>query len=144
MFIGRGHFGPYLFLTYLWGQKMKYRINLTPYPIDFERWAIVDGERKLEKGQEPLEVKNELYSLLRIPGIYKDGIETCDGVDLANRIKASEDSLDITAENLELLKRVFNKLIAQEHNPAVGQMAMGGPRYLELIQRVFKAEEISD
>jgi len=123
---------------------MKYRINLTPYNTDFERWVILDGTRKLEKGQEPMDVKNEIYTILRVPGVYKNGVETCDGIDLANQVKASGDSIDITPDKLDLLKKVFNILIAQEHNPAMGQMAMGGPRYLELIQRVFKAEEISD
>lgn len=123
---------------------MKYRINLKDYAVDFERWELVDGKRELKSGTEPLNVKSEIYEVLRIPGVYKDGVETCDGVDLANRIKDADEFIDIKTKDLDILKKVFNKLIAQEHNPAQGQMAMGGPRYIELIQRVFKAEEVSD
>ena len=123
---------------------MKYRISLRPYDVDFERWEVIDGKKELKTGQEPLDVKDEVYTILRIPGVYKDGIETCDGVELANKIKDSKDYIDVEVKDLDILKRVFNKLIAQEHKPQQGQMAMGGPRYIELIQRVFKAEEISD
>lgn len=123
---------------------MKYRINLKSYDVDFERWELVGDKKELKTGREPLDVKNEIYGILRIPGVYKDGIETCDGVDLANKIKSAGDSIDIESKDLELLKKVFNKLIAQEHKPQLGQVAMGGPRYIELIQRVFRAEEVSD
>jgi len=122
---------------------MKYRIDLKPYDADFERWEIKDNKRELKRGTEPLDVKKELYEILRIPGVYRDGVETCDGVDLAESIKDSDEVIDIESKDLELLKRIFNKLIAQEHNPQLGQIAMGGPRYIKLIQRVFKAEEVS-
>jgi hypothetical protein len=123
---------------------MKYRINLKPYDVDFDRWEIVDGERKRNSGREPLNVKSEIYEILRIPGVYKDGVETCDGVDLANRIKNSDDFIDIEVKELSLIKKVFNVLIAREHKPQIGQIALGGDRYIELIQRVFKAEEVSE
>jgi len=123
---------------------MKYRINLKPYDVDFERWEIVDGKKELKSGQEPLGVKSEIYTILRIPGVYKDGVETCDGVDLANKIKDAGEFIDIEVKYLDILKKVFNKLIAQEHRPQLGQIALGGPRYIELIQRVFRPEEISD
>lgn len=124
---------------------MKYRLNLKDYDVKQMVFEVIDGERKQVEKNVPLVVRDELYQILRLPGVYKDGVETCDGVDLAGRIKTTEeDSLDIEAKDLELLKRIFNKLIAQEHNPQLGQVSMGGPRYIELIQRVFKAEEISE
>lgn len=123
---------------------MKYKVDLTDYDVLFERWEIKDGKRELVSGVEPLKVKDEMFTILRVPGVYKDGVETCDGVDLANRIKSAEDSIVVETKELDLIKRVFNKLIAQEHKPLQGQMAMGGDRYIELITRIFKAEEVSD
>jgi len=123
---------------------MKYRIDLTNYDVDTERWDIVDDKRTLIKEPAPVNVRSEFYEILRIPGVYKNGIETCDGVDLANRIKAEEvDFIDIESSELELIKRVFNYLISMEHKPQIGQIAMGGDRYIPLIQRVFKAKEVS-
>lgn len=123
---------------------MRYRINLKSYDVDFERWEVKGDKRELKSGTESLNVKAEIYEVLRIAGVYKDGVETCYGIDLAEKINAAGDSIDLDVKELDLLKRVFNKLIAQEHNPQLGQIAMGGPRYINLIQRVFKAEEISD
>lgn len=123
---------------------MKYRIGLINYDVEDERWEIVNGKRELKKTIDTLDVKAEFYAILRLPGVYKNGIETCDGVDLAKQIKEStDDFIDIEVVNLELLKRVFDKLIAQQHNPQSGQIALGGERYITLIQRVFNAEEVT-
>lgn len=123
---------------------MKYRIDLTDYKVPFERWETKNGERKLVIGEENLDVKQHLYTIMRVPGIYENGIETCDGVDLANRFKASDNSVDLTSSELALVKRIFDKLINRPHNPANGQICLGGDTYIPLIQRVFKPEEISE
>lgn len=124
---------------------MKYRLNLKDYDVEQMVFEVVDDERKQVSKNIPVEVKKELYQILRLPGVYKDGIETCDGVALAIVIKdCEEDHLDIEAKELEILKRIFDKLIAQEHKPQIGQMAMGGERYIELIQRVFQAPEVAE
>lgn len=123
---------------------MKYRINLEPYDVEQPVFENVDGKPQQVKKNIPCVVKEELYSILRMPGVYKDGVETCDGVALAGNIQDAGDSIEVEAKELELIKRIFNKLIAQEHKPQQGQMAMGGERYIELITRIFKAEEVKD
>ena len=129
---------------------MKYRINLENYDVEQLMFENVDGKREQVTKNVPVVVRDEMYQILRIPGVYKDGVETCDGVDLAGRIKSQasdpgvDDHIDIDVKDLEILKRVFNKLIDQEHKPQTGQMALGGERYIPLIQRVFRAEEVKD
>jgi len=124
---------------------MKYRINLEDYDVMQLVFEVVDGKRVQVEKNVPVVVRDEMYQILRIPGVYKDGVETCDGVDLAGKIQScEEDHLDIEARDLDILKKVFNKLISQEHDPSKGQVALGGERYIEMIQRVFKAEEIAD
>ena len=123
---------------------MKYRINLEPYDVEQLMFEVVEGKREQVSKNIPCVVKTELYSILRMPGVYKDGVETCDGVALAGRIQDAGDSIEVEAKDLELIKRIFNKLIGQEHNPQQGVMAMGGERYIELITRIFKAEEVTE
>lgn len=123
---------------------MKYRIDLTSYDVKQLVFETKDDKREQIMKNIPCVVKDELYAILRMPGVYKDGVETCDGVALAKNIQNADDSIEIEAKELELIKRIFNKLIAQEHNPQTGQAAMGGERYIELIIRIFKAEEISE
>jgi len=102
------------------------KLDLTPYKVPFERFELVDALRE------------ELYELLRLPGLFKDGVEVVDAVLLARRIRDTEqDSVELDANEEELLKQAFNKLIARDHNPAKGLVAMGGARYEELIMRVF-------
>jgi len=120
-----------------------YRIDLENYNVPFERWKIEEGERKLETGEEEFDVRKNIKQILRVPGIYDDGIETCDGVDLANRVlNAKENYIDITSDELELMKKVFNKLIKRPHNPSQGQISLGGDTFIPLIRCVFKAEKI--
>jgi hypothetical protein len=93
-------------------------------------------------GGEDFPIRGELAGLLRIPGVYKDGVETCDGVILARSIvKEEKDCLEINETELALIKKVMNQLIAREHKPQLGQIALGGPRYEELIMRVFRLKE---
>ena len=116
----------------------KYTLDLTEYEVDFERWVIKDEKRELEKGTEPFPLKDELSMILRIPGIFENGVAVFDACLLGKQIKnCEEDSLEISEEELKLLKTAMNKLIAREHNPATGLIALGGPRYEEMIIRVF-------
>lgn len=116
----------------------KYELDLTSYPVDFERWVIKDEKRELETGVEDLDVKKEISDLLRLNGVYDDGTESFDGLMLAKQIRETEtDSIEISKTELILLKKVMDKLIGREHNPAKGLMSLGGQRYEEMIIRVY-------
>ncbi len=116
----------------------KYDLDLRKYDVDFERWEIEDEQRVLKKGQEPFPLTEELADMLRIPGVYANGVESFDGLMLSREIRACEDDVFVISEGeLKLLKAVMDKLIGREHNPATGQIALGGPRYEEMIVRVF-------
>ena len=113
-------------------------LDLSTYDVSFERVVIKDKKKVLEKGMEPFLLKEEIADMLRIPGVYANGIESFDGLMLSKEIRTCEDdSFKISEDELKLLKTVMDKLIAREHNPTAGQVALGGPRYEELIIRVF-------
>lgn len=116
----------------------KYELDLTEYEVNFERWEMEDEKRVLKTGKEPFPIKEELSGVLRIPGIFENGVQIFDGCMLGKQIKNCEaDTLVINEDELKLLKTAMDKLIAREHNPAAGQIALGGPRYEEMIIRVF-------
>ena len=110
------------YLSFFLGTDMKtYKLNLKKYK---------DGENEID-------AKEECYNILRLPGIYTDGIETCDGIILARSIQGCDsDELEIMETELTLLKKVMNILIKRPHNPPVS-FSLGGSRYEELILRVF-------
>ncbi len=113
-------------------------LDLSSYEVDFERWEIEDEKRVLKTGKEPFPIKKEIAEILRIPGVYKDGVESFDGLMLSKEVRACEDdSFKISEDELKILKAVMDKLIARDHNPTAGQIALGGPRYEEMIIRVF-------
>ena len=113
-------------------------LDLSKYEVAFERWVIEDEKRVLKTGMEPFPLKDEIADMLRIPGVYANGIESFDGLMLSKEIRTCEDdSFKISEDELKLLKTVMDKLIARDHNPTAGQVALGGPRYEELILRVF-------
>ncbi len=113
-------------------------LDLSKYKVDFERWVVEDEKRVLKTGKEPFPLKDEIADMLRIPGVYKDGVESFDGLMLSREVRACEDdSFKISEDELKILKAVMDKLIARDHNPTAGQIALGGPRYAELIIRVF-------
>ena len=113
-------------------------LDLSSYEVAFERWVIEDEKRVLKTGMEPFPLKDEIADMLRIPGVYKDGVESFDGLMLSREVRACEDdSFKISEDELKILKAVMDKLIARDHNPTAGQIALGGPRYAELIIRVF-------
>ncbi len=115
-----------------------YDLDLSEYEVDFERWVIEDKKRVLKTGKEPFPIKTEIADMLRIPGIYQNGIESFDGLMFSREIKACDDDIfKISEDELKLLKAVMDKLISQEHDPANNKFALGGSRYEELILRVF-------
>lgn len=102
---------------------------MNTYDIDISNYQVDDTE---------VNTVQELSDLLRLPGVYEDGIETCEGVILAREVLGcKEATLKIDADQLALLKKVMNILIKRPHNPAMGQMSLGGKRYEEMIMRVF-------
>lgn len=87
--------------------------------------------------QMKVSMKEELSVLLRINGVYDNGIEMCDGVDIAKQVKyCKEDALTLSETEHNLVKKVLDKLIKDERF----QPRFGGIRYEELIFRVFKAK----
>jgi hypothetical protein len=103
-----------------------YKLNLKDYKV----------------GDADILVRDELYNMLRLPGIYADGVETCDGIILAKSILVCEGGeLEINETELALMKKVMNILIARPHNPRQGQVSLGGPRYEEIILRVFMLDK---
>lgn len=120
-----------------------FRLNLSKYEVPYERWEASDGKRELKRGTEEFLIRQALSEILRIAGVYQNGVEVVDGVLLAKQIRdCKEDFINIEDKDIELLRRIFNKLIAREHNPAIGQIALGGSYYEELILRVFQAEKV--
>ncbi len=102
------------------------------YTLDLENYKV---------GEHEVKPKQEYYDLLRMPGIYSDGLETCDGVILANRILECDDTIvEINETELALLKKVLNILIKIPHNPPATR-SLGGPRYDTLIVRVFMLDK---
>ncbi len=115
-----------------------FELDMSSYDVDFERWVMEEEKRVLKTGKEPFPLKEEIADMLRIPGVYKDGVESFDGLMLSKEIRACEDdSFKISEDELKILKMVMDKLIARDHNPTAGQIALGGPRYAEMIIRVF-------
>ena len=113
-------------------------LDLSSYDVSFERWVIEEEKRVLKTGMEPFPIKEEIADMLRIPGVYANGVESFDGLMLSKEIRTCEDdSFKISEDELKLLKAVMDKLIGRDHNPAEGQIALGGPRYSELIIRIF-------
>jgi hypothetical protein len=103
----------------------KYTLDLTDYKV----------------GESDFPMQVELSGLLRLPGIYKNGIEICDGVMLARSIVEAGDSIEINEQDLALVKKVMDILIAREHKPQQGQPSLGGIRYEEMILRVFMLDK---
>jgi hypothetical protein len=120
-----------------------YTLDLSPYDVDVETFKREEDNtvtRKIEKQIFP--IRQEIYEMLRIPGVLDSGMEIVDAITLARRILSCEDdSVELTEDEMNVLRKVMNKLIKREHNPQAGLVALGGPRYEELILRVFTTEE---
>lgn len=117
----------------------KFSLDLRPY--EYQAMEFVRDEKgqidEVEKTYT-FYVRKELYALLRGNGVCKSGPEVIDAVTLARMIRdRQEDEIGLAKEDIELIRKILNVYISQEHNPAIGKFSLGGPRYEELIFRVF-------
>ena len=121
------------------------------FKIDLSEYNVTTTYNKRNKETQQIELvteeilyplKDNLYQWLRLPGMFKGGVEICDACDLAKQIRDAGDDIVLDEHEIGLLKTAMDKLIGQESNPAQGIVALGGEVHEECIRRVFKAEEI--
>jgi hypothetical protein len=107
---------------------------------------VLNLQNYMAEGEEKeIDVKKELSEMLRMPGMYRNGIETCDGIILARSILGCDkETIEITDAELAILKKVMNILIERPHNPQMRQYSLGGKRYEEAILRVFLLDKDKD
>lgn len=122
----------------------RFRIDLSEYDVTVQTNKRNEETKTIELVTEkiPYPLKDNIYSWLRLPGMFKDGVEICDACDLAKTIKNASNDIVLDEHEIGLLKTAMDKLIAQESNPAMGIQALGGDVHEECIRRVFKAEEV--
>lgn len=129
----------------------RYKIDLSDYEVevkvnkrDAEDKLIRDeqGLPKLFKESIPYPIKKNLHEWLRLPGVFKGGVEICDACDLAKQIINAGDDITLDETELKLLTTAMDTLIAQKNDPARGVTALGGEVHEECILRVFQAEEV--
>ena len=123
----------------------RFKIDLSEYSVTVQTNKRNEETKQIELVTEeiPYPLKDNLYSWLRLPGMFKGGVEICDACDLAKQVRDAGDDIVLDEHEIGLLKTAMDKLIAQESNPAMGVQALGGEVHEECIRRVFKAEEIS-
>lgn len=122
---------------------MKYRIDLSNYQYETTQFQVVDEKRVEVPIMVTVKVQEELPLILRLEGVYKGGVDTCDGVELARKIKeTTETFVDVEPKTLELVKGVLDVLIKPRTNAQGLTVSLGGERYIPLIQRVFKPIEV--
>ena len=123
----------------------RFKIDLSEYSVTIQINKRNEETKQVELVTEemPYPLKDNIYQWLRLPGIFKGGVEICDACDLAKQIRDAGDDIVLDEHEIGLLQRAMDKLIAQEANPAQGVQALGGEVHEECIRRVFKAEEIS-
>ena len=123
----------------------KFKIDLSEYSVEVKINKRNEETDKVELVDEiiPYPIKDNLYQWLRLPGIFKDGVEIVDACDVAKQIRDAEDDVVLDEHEMGLLKTAINKLIAQENDPRIGAQALGGAIHEECIRRVFKAEEVT-
>lgn len=124
---------------------MKRRIDLSEYTLPVEKFERNEENQVVRKMvDEVFPIRNELYEMMRIPGLFKTTTEIVEAITVGRSIRdCKDDFIELDKEDWELLKRGLDKLVDREHDPAKGQIALGGPRYEELIFRVVKADEVS-
>lgn len=122
----------------------RFKIDLSNYSVTIQVNKRDKETKKIELVTEemPYPLKDNMYQWLRLPGIFKGGVEICDACDLAKQIRDAGDDIVLDEHEIGLLKTAMDKLIAQESNPAQGVQALGGEIHEECIRRVFKAEEV--
>lgn len=122
----------------------RFKIDLSEYGVTIQSNKRNEETKKIELVTEeiPYPMKDNLYQWLRLPGMFKGGVEICDACDLAKQIRDAGGDIVLDEHEIGLLKTAMDKLIAQESNPAQGVQALGGEIHEECIRRVFKAEEV--
>lgn len=121
-------------------ESEKFQLNLQNYTYPNVQSVRNKENGKIEEEEEEVEVdvRNELYMLLRGNGCCKSGPEIVEAVTLARMIRdRNEDVIGLVKEDYELLKKILNYYISRENRPEFGMASLGGPRYEELILRVF-------
>ncbi|TES90644.1 MAG: hypothetical protein E3J87_09590 [Candidatus Cloacimonadota bacterium] len=122
----------------------RFKIDLSEYSVAIQINKRNEETKKIELVTEeiPYPLKDNIYQWLRLPGIFKGGVEICDACDLAKQIRDAGDDIVLDEHEIGLLKTAMDKLISQESNPAQGVIALGGEIHETCIRRVFKAEEV--
>ncbi len=122
----------------------RYKIDLSEYNVEVRTNKRNEETNQIELVTEkiPYPLKDNLYSWLRLPGMFKGGVEVCDACDLAKQIKNAGDEITLDETELKLLTTAMDTLITQKGDPARGIQALGGDVHEECIRRVFKAEEV--
>lgn len=123
----------------------RFKVDLSEYNV-----TVQTNKRNKETGniglvdeEIPYPLKDNLYSWLRLSGMFKGGVEICDACDLAKQIRDAGADIVLDEHEIGLLKTAMDKLIATESNPAMGIQALGGEIHEECIRRVFKAVEVN-
>ncbi len=121
----------------------KYKIDLSEYDVTVSvNKRNEAGQIELVTEEIPYPLKQNIHSWLRLPGMFKGGVEICDACDLAKQIRDAGDDIILDETELKLLTTAMDILIAQKSDPAHDVQALGGEIHEECIRRVFKAEEV--
>ena len=124
----------------------RFKIDLSEYSVAVQNNRRNEETKEIELVTEeiPYPLKDNIYQWLRLPGMFRDGVEICDACDLAKQIKGAGDDITLDEHEMGLVKTALNKLIAQEGDPSKGIQSLGGDVHEECIRRVFKAVEIGN
>ncbi len=121
----------------------QFKIDLSEYNVEVTaNTKLGDGTVKLVTEEIPYPMKQNIYHWLRLPGMFKGGVEICDACDLAKNIRNASDAIVINETELRLLTTAMDILIAQKSDPDKGVQSLGGEIHEECIRRVFKAEKV--
>lgn len=120
----------------------KYLISLATYNVPQMQFVVKDGQRIEEEVLVAFVAKEQMIAILRAPGVLQNGMEICDAVCLARKIKDMDGTdLVVDKKDLHLIQTIMNVLIARPHNPVMNQVSLSGPVWEELILRVFKPQK---
>ena len=122
----------------------RFKIDISDNTVTVQNNKRNEETKKIELVTEeiPYPLKDNMYQWLRLPGIFKGGVEICDACDLAKQIRCAGDDITLDEVELKLLTTAMDVLIAQKSDPVRGVQALGGEIHEECIRRVFKAEEV--
>lgn len=121
----------------------RYKIDLSEYDVEVKVFERNDKKEPVEVTKSiPYPIKKNLHDWLRLPGMFKGGVEIVDACGLAKQIINAGDDITLDETELKLLTTAMDNLIAQKNDPARGVTALGGEVHEECILRVFQAEEV--